>query len=442
MPADFPTDLKTKTAPTDLKTKVAALAKRPGTEGEGQAAKAALTRIRAKPVTEQRQRFTDRVVAGLSVPAAGYKLYRDVPGTGKRDVYVPGFGVRVMASGLRVFVLSYVVDGRDGRLKIGPFGPSPGLSVEAARDRARVEYLKIRGGADRAKEERDKRQAQTVAELCDAFLKDRAHKRPATVRMYTQIVNKEIKPALGRHKAALVEREDIRDLHRKISKRAPYQANRVLVTCKAIWNFGIEEKIVTENPCVGIDTNAEQKRKRYLKSDELARLHAALDAHKDECVADLFRFMLLTGARIGETLAARWNPDIDLEDKTWTKPGLTTKTHTDHEVKLNPEAVAILRKYKRDDGPVFPGMTYDSVKDDWEQLLNSAAITDLRRHDLRHTFGSYMLKATKNIMAVKESLGHTNVATTQRYMHVLDEDLRAATEATGAMLAGQRKRQN
>jgi hypothetical protein len=70
-------------------------------------------------------------------------------------------------------------------------------SVEAARAEAKELWHKIQTGSDPAKEDRERRQAQTVAELCDTFLKDRADKRPATLRMYRQIITKEIKPALG-----------------------------------------------------------------------------------------------------------------------------------------------------------------------------------------------------------------------------------------------------
>jgi integrase len=367
-----------------------------------------------------------------------------VPGSGKRDVYVPGFGVRVMASGLRVFVLSYVVDGRDGRLKLGRFGPSPDLSVDAARDKARVEYLKIRGGADRAKEERQKKAASTVGELCDSFLKDRADKRPATVRMYTQIITREIKPALGRHKAALVERSHVKELHRKISARAPYQANRVLATMKAIFNLAMENDIVEKNPCRGIEFKPEAKRKRYLEPEQLKPLHDALDGYKDQRVADLFRLLLFTGARVGEWVRtpdrdtpARWT-DIDIKRGVWTKP-LSTKEKREGHITLNENALVLLRKYHSerasDDAFVFPGLTYDAIKDDWARVLKEAGIKNIKRHDLRHTFGSYTLKATKNIMVVKELLGHANVNTTQRYMHVLDEDLRAGAAAAGEALA-------
>jgi integrase len=432
--------------PTDRKRKIAALATRPGTEGEGRAATAALTRLEANAVTEHRPRFTDDYVARLPVPAAGYKLYRDgydyrPPRRGQAPPLNPvGFGVRVHASGKRVFVLSYTTpDGVDGRKAIGPFGE---WTVQAARAEADDLLRKIKKGSNPAKEERERRQAQTVAELCDAFLKDRADKRPATLRMYTQIITKEIKPALGRHKAALVERSHIRDLHREIAARAPYQSNRVLATIKAIFNFGIEEEIVTKNPCIGIEAKPEQKRKRYLKPDELTRLHAALAAHKDQRVANLFRLMLWTGARIGETLAARW-ADFDLTSGVWVKPGLTTKTHTDHEVVLNPPARNMLRQMRADasddDAMVFRGMTYDGIKDDWSQLLEAAGITNFRRHDLRHSFASAVLSAGFGLSDVGALLGHSQATTTHRYAHLVDGRLRAATDAAGAVLAGGRK---
>src|SRR5215211_1750611 len=92
--------------------KVRALAKRPGTEGERQAAEAALARVEAaKAVTEQRPRFTDDYVARLPAPATGYKLvYDGYDYTPPRRKQVPplnvvGFAVRLHASGKRTFIL-------------------------------------------------------------------------------------------------------------------------------------------------------------------------------------------------------------------------------------------------------------------------------------------------------------------------------------------------
>jgi integrase len=199
---------------------------------------------------------------------------------------------------------------------------------------------------------------------------------------------------------------------------------------------------------MGIEPKPEQKRKRYLKTEELPRLHAALDAHNDQHVADLFRLLLWTGARIGEwaktpdrDTPARWL-DLDLRSGIWTKPR-TTKEKRETTITLSKPVLALLRKYHSsrasDDAFVFP-FGYDQIRDDWKQLLQAARITDFRRHDLRHTFASSVLKGSKNLVAVKELLGHANIQTTSRYLHVLDEDLRAASEAAGKLLAKKRPR--
>jgi integrase len=88
-----------------------------------------------------------------------------------------------------------------------------------------------------------------------------------------------------------------------------------------------------DNPCRGIERNVEAKRKGYLSSGELERLSQALAEHDDQDAADVFRLLLLSGARRGEALASRW-VDFDLETGIWIKPGATTKQRTEHRVPL------------------------------------------------------------------------------------------------------------
>jgi integrase len=224
----------------------------------------------------------------------------------------------------------------------------------------------------------------------------------------------------------------------------------VLAVCKAIFYFGMQEKVCTENPCLGIDTNPEPQRKRYLRPDELQRMHKALDDGivPDQRAENCFRLKMWTGARIGETLAAEWTdvPDaygINLETSIWKKPGSTTKQKTVHEVHLNKPALAMLRKMRAaapGEKRVFPGLTYDAVKDDWTALLKAAKIQDFRRHDLRHNFASAVLsKGGYGLSDVGALLGHADPKTTLRYAHLIDERLKAAGEVAGKALAPRRK---
>jgi site-specific recombinase XerD len=52
---------------------------------------------------------------------------------------------------------------------------------------------------------------------------------------------------------------------------------------------------------------------------------------------------------------------------------------------------------------------------------------DLRIHDLRHTFGTWLAQRGQNLMVIKDMLGHADIRTTQRYVHPdTDSMIRAA----------------
>ena len=89
-----------------------------------------------------------------------------------------------------------------------------------------------------------------------------------------------------------------------------------------------------DNPAEGVERNIEAPRRRYLQPDELQRLTTVLAAYPERQAANIFRLLLLTGARKSEVLAMRW-ADVDLGTDMWTKPGSSTKQKTDHEVPLS-----------------------------------------------------------------------------------------------------------
>ena len=87
---------------------------------------------------------------------------------------------------------------------------------------------------------------------------------------------------------------------------ATYQANRTIAVLSRMLNLAIKWGWCSDNPARGIQRNQEAKRHRYLKADELVRLTKALAQHPDKQAANIFRLLLLTGARRGEVQAMRW----------------------------------------------------------------------------------------------------------------------------------------
>jgi integrase len=86
-----------------------------------------------------------------------------------------------------------------------------------------------------------------------------------------------------------------------------------------------------DNPAKGLTRNAEHRRERFLNASELDALLDALDRLEDNQAAQIFRLLLLTGARRGEVLSMRWQ-DIDLDAGTWSKPHHLTKQARAHHV--------------------------------------------------------------------------------------------------------------
>jgi integrase len=379
-------------------------------------------------------RLTDTNVKQLPAPERGNKI--------TFDDTVKGFGIRVTAAGARAFVLDYrrKLDGKQRRITIGSF---PDWSTAAAREEAKRLKRDIDGGADPIGDDEQVRAAPSVADLCARFLEDYVpRKSPATQRDYRQQIAADILPALGEMKVAAVTFADVDSLHRKVTKRAPTHANRVLALLSRMFTMAIRWGMRTDNPVKGIERNAEGKRQRYASGAELARLFTALAELRDQGAANAIRLLLLTGARRGELLAAKWK-DIELEAGVWTKPASTTKQRKMHTIPLSAAARQLLGEMRAQVGDdavyLFPARFTPhrlDIDDAWAALRNAADLGDLRLHDLRHTFASLLVSSGQSLPLIGSLLGHATPVTTHRYAHLFDDVQRSAADRVGAILTG------
>jgi integrase len=329
-------------------------------------------------------RITDKFIRSLKPPATGNKVHTDTE--------VPGFGVRITAASAIAFVLDYRIRGRNRRVTLKSW---PEYDASAARELA-IDYRKqIGAGIDPL----DVKYAETVADPCRDFIDDHAKlkNRHSTLRNYQQQIDRFILPTLGRLAVKVVTRRDIEKLHKSL-RQTPYQANRVLAVCSRIFNLAVHWEMIERNPVQGIEKFHEEARERYLKSDELKRLVAALGAFPDRSIASAIALMMLTGCRKSEALQAEWN-QFDMQAATWTKPSHHTKQKRVHRVPLNPAAVQLLQTLPRIGPHVFTGRVegqpLQDIKKAWEMLRLAAQVPDLRMHDLRHSYASIL--ASQNL---------------------------------------------
>jgi integrase len=127
--------------------------------------------------------------------------------------------------------------------------------------------------------------------------------------------------------------------------------------------------------------------------------------------ARALEFAILTSARTGEVIGAKWN-EIDLDAKVWTVPGARMKTGREHRVPLSDAASTILEKMAatRQGDFVFPGGNAGRPLSNMAFLMTLRRMghRDLTAHGFRSTFSDWCAEQTNAPSEVREmALAHT-----------------------------------
>lgn len=109
-------------------------------------------------------------------------------------------------------------------------------------------------------------------------------------------------------------------------------------------------------------------------------------------------------------------------------------------IRLNSSAIDVLRSAPRTErNPyIFPspatGRPSESLHFPWSRIRKNSGLRDIRLHDLRHSFASFLVNDGVSLYVVQGLLGHTQVRATQRYAHLADETLSGAADVVGRIV--------
>src|SRR5262249_42589597 len=144
--------------------------------------------------------------------------------------------------------------GRQRRYTIGRFAD---WSVGAGREEARRLKREINGGGDPLADIEAERGSPTIDDLIQRLIQEHvSRKRPHTQYDYRNVIERHIRPALGRSKVAEVTWSDIDALHRKITKAGrTTQANRAVSVVSKMFSLAIRWRMRPDNPAKGIERN-------------------------------------------------------------------------------------------------------------------------------------------------------------------------------------------
>ncbi len=77
------------------------------------------------------------------------------------------------------------------------------------------------------------------------------------------------------------------------------------------------------------------------------------------------------------------------------------------------------------------GTPFGDARRSFKTAVNRAGLPDIRWHDLRHTFASWLVERGADLYTVQELMGHTSLSMTRRYAHLSPGHKRAAIELIG-----------
>jgi integrase len=291
----------------------------------------------------------------------------------------------------------------------------------------------------------------TVAWWATRWLDTIAHsdRRPATLRSYRRIVQRDIIPALGSWPLADLRPGDVDRWvggmrERGLRPSTIALCRRVLAVCLA----DAERDSFAPRNVARLSRAPDVEGTTRRRALTVAEARSLLAVARDDADAGLLVTLALgTGARVGELLALDWS-NVDLDAGIVSIAGSRsrhgvgpTKSHRGRRlVTLPPFALAALRTQPRRTGPVIvtpdgQPMYPDKANKVWRALRARSGFDGLRFHDLRGTYATLALARGMSPKALADVLGHDPAVLMRTYAGPIENGRDAIAAAIGEALA-------
>jgi integrase len=304
-------------------------------------------------------KLTERFIAGFS-PEPGRKDRLTF------DTECKGLGLRATASGSKVFLCQWV-DKATGRTVREPLGAWGSITLEQARDAARVRLgrlaqgfdpkaeLEARRDADKARRAEAERAKQESAFTMEKLIQDwtalHLNKKSGN---YASAAQRALRVAFRAHlpkPASALTHQTVQDVLDTIATdgRAP-MAGRTMAYGRACYGWAVKRRRLVVNPFAGLPAveGGNPERDRVLTDAEIGAIWRAAGSIGAPFGA-ITRLLLLTAQRREEVAGMRWS-EISADLTTWTLPGERTKNGKAHIVHLAEPARAVLGSMRRIEG--------------------------------------------------------------------------------------------
>lgn len=322
---------------------------------------------------------------------------------------------------------------------------TPEVNTKAAAETAERAHIEVTLNPPPVSRDR-----HLMTAVLDRFMTEyvpNANNKPSSVKSKQGAVDRYLKPELGDLYldevrapaiAALTVTLRQRDKGKGAGKLGAKTIKDILQTLRKCLRWAVEMELIDAAPKVAMP-KIDEEEMRFLSDDELAAL---LEAARTE---PAWHLAILLGAdaglRRGEIRAARWTDysevtaKITVSRSRWNNIETTPKSRKPRLVPTSNAVRAALHANRetRLRGPYLLSRTKDGhpigaeyMYEALDRLCRKAKITPCGWHVLRHTFCTRLAMRGAPVMTIKDLAGHASLATTMRYMHVVQGALDSA----------------
>jgi len=182
------------------------------------------------------------------------------------------------------------------------------------------------------------------------------------------------------------------------------------------------------NPCLDVTApKVRDERTQHLSPEQFRRVLAA----SPENMRPIFALLTATGMRRSELLNCLWKY---VDGSRILLP--TSKNEEAKEIHLNVFAQQVLASLPqgRPEDRLFPAITPEAVSMAFHRVCEELGIFDVRLHDLRHTFATWLRQRGIELDVIASQLGHRDLRMTKRYARIASAQVRTAVNGLDSML--------
>jgi len=350
--------------------------------------------------------------------------------------------VRAESPGVGTYYLRY--KNADGKTCHARIAKSNEITLEQARDSARSLKTSLVPQASKVKPSASQAivPSQPDGVTLDHFMTTeyfphvRLHKR--SHGRDDQLYRLRIKAKFGHLPIKAITRRAVQQFQTELVNQglSNASANHHVQLLRHVFNLAVSWEMLDRNvlsriPLLTLDNQVDN----HLDDEQVDRLVKVLREDKNRTVSLTLMFLLATGARLGEGLKAEWK-QLNLASGVWRIPATNSKSKKMKDLPLNSSALWVIDQLDTEGKSrlLFPspitGEPFTTITRQWYRLRKKAGLpSNVRIHDLRHTFASRMVSAQRSLFEVQRLLGHADPRTSQRYAHL---SMKAAHEASKA----------